>query len=217
MLTGERPSPGEPPRTLPSDAHRELADRHDALVARFTATEPADRPADAFEARGLLLTLPWPATVDAGAARPRSERRSSVSPAGGRLEARLDGAVVDGWTGRAVERVPLSDVALDRARAFARVDHPALQTVLRVDCDDGAIWLEALPGRRLDRALTRAERSSLDAALEALHAEGVVHGRVDPDHVVVGESGAVLRFEGEHDATATVDRDRLGLSRLSAE
>jgi serine/threonine-protein kinase len=214
MLTGERPSPGDSPRAVPSEAHRELSARHDAAVARLAAADPADRPADAFEARSALLSLSWPATVDVGAARPRSERRSSAWPAGGRLEARADGAVVDAWTGRLVERVPLSDRSLERARAFGRADHPGLQTVLRVDREDDSIWLEALRGAPLDRALTRSERSTLGGALEALHAAGGVHGRVDADHVVVGESGAVLRFEAEQDPTATVDRDRLALSRL---
>jgi serine/threonine-protein kinase len=214
MLTGERPSPGEAPRVRPSDAHRELTARHDAVIERLAATEPADRPADAFEARAALMSLPWPATVDATGARTRAERRSSVAPTGGRLEVGLDGAVLDTWTGRAVERVPLSERSLDRARAFARADHAGLQLVLRIDRDDRAIWLDAPRGARLDRPLTRAERSTLDAALAALHAAGAVHGAVDADHVVVGESGAVLRFDGEPDATATVDRDRLALARL---
>jgi serine/threonine-protein kinase len=214
MLTGERPSPGEPPRTLPSEAHRELSARHDAAVLRLGAADPADRPADAFEARSALLSLPWPAAVDSAAARPRPERRSSAWPAGGRVEIRVDGAVVDVWSGRAIERVPLSDRSLERARAFARADHPGLQPVLRVDREDDSIWLEALRGAPLDRALTRSERTTLDAALGALHAAGGVHGRIDADHVVVGESGAVLRFGAEQDATATVDRDRLALSRL---
>ncbi|HEX3344015.1 MAG TPA: serine/threonine-protein kinase, partial [Polyangiaceae bacterium] len=64
MLTGERPMPGEPFRALPSAAHRELDARHDAVVARLTASDPADRPVDAFEARSALLGLPWPGTVD---------------------------------------------------------------------------------------------------------------------------------------------------------
>ena len=98
-----------------------------------------------------------------------------------------------------------------RARAFAHADHEALQAVLRVDREDGAIWLDASPGRPLDRSLTPPERSRLAAALAALHAAGAVHGRVDAAHVVVGESGVVLRFESEQEATATIDRDRLAL------
>jgi serine/threonine-protein kinase len=213
MLTGERPSPAEAPRVLPSQAHRELDERHDAAVARLTAARGAERPADAFEARAALLALPWPATADALGAR-AVERRSSAWPSAGRLEVRLDGVVVDGWMDRPVERVPLSERALARARCFARADHPALQTVLRVDRDEGAIWLGVPPGRPLDRALLPAERAWLEAALEALHGTGGVHGSVDEAHVVLGEDGPLLRFAPEQEATATVDRDRLALSRL---
>ena len=214
MLTGERPMPGEPPRTRPSEAHGELDARHDAVVARLTAVDPAERPADAFEARSALLGLTWPAMVDTVATRRRAERQASVRPRQGRLQAGLDGTLLDTWTGRLIERIPASERALTRARAFARADHLALQSVLRVDDDDGAIWLDAVRGRPLDRSLTAAERAHLEGALEALHATGSVHGRVDAAHVLVDDSGAVLRFEVEQDATATIDRDRLALARL---
>jgi tRNA A-37 threonylcarbamoyl transferase component Bud32 len=214
MLTGERPLPGEPPRARPSEAHAELDARHDAIVARLTAHDPTERPVDAFEARSALLGLPWPATVDKLAPRRRAERKSSVRPRAGRLQLGLDGTALDTWTGRLVERVPASEQALTRARAFARADHRALQSVLRVDHDDEAIWLDVARGRPLDRSLTAAERSDLEGALEALHAAGAVHGHVDPAHVLVDDSGVVLRFEVEHEATATIDRDRLALGRL---
>jgi serine/threonine-protein kinase len=214
MLTGERPVQGEPPRGRPSDAHRELDARHDALVARLTAVDPAARPADAFEARSALLALPWPGTVDTVARRLHAERQPSVRPRVGRLQPGPDGTLLDTWTGRLVERVDISDRAVARARTFARADHAALQAVLRVDHEDGAIWLDAPRGRPLTRPLTAAERSHLAGALEALHAIGAVHGRVDAAHVLVDDSGVVLRFEVEQEATATVDRDRLALARL---
>jgi serine/threonine-protein kinase len=214
MLTGERPMPGEPPRARPSQAHGELDARHDAIVARLTAIDPAERPGDAFEARSALLGLPWPATVDTAATRVRTERKQSARPRAGRLQHGLDGATLDTWTGKLVERVPASDQALARARAFARADHVALQSVLRVDHEDGTLWLEAPRGHPLDRSLTGAERSQLEGALEALHAAGAVHGRVDAAHVLVDDSGVVLRFEVGHEATATIDRDRLALARL---
>jgi serine/threonine-protein kinase len=122
--------------------------------------------------------------------------------------------LLDTWTGRAIERIPVSDRMLTRARAFARADHPALQGILRLDHDEPALWLEARRGRPLDRSLTPAERRLLQEALDALHAAGAVHGLVDAAHLVVDESGVVLRFAGEPDSTATVDRDRLALSRL---
>jgi serine/threonine-protein kinase len=214
MLTGERPAAGAAPRISPSEAHRELSARHDAAIARLTATDPSARPADAFEARRELLALTWPSTVDAGGVRPGTERRASAWPRAGRLEAGPNGAVVDVWTGRGIERVPLSDPCLARARALARADHPGLQAVLRVDREEGTIWLEALHGAALDRPLTPPERARLQGALDALHAAGGVHGSVDAAHVVVCESGPVLRFEPETEATSTIDRDRLALARL---
>jgi serine/threonine-protein kinase len=213
MLTGERPVAERAPSVLPSDAHRQLTPQHDAAVLRLAMNDPAQRPADAFDARSSLLSLAWPAAVDSGAAPPRAERRASPGPRPARLEVSGLG-IFDAWTGRRVERVALSGAALARARAFALADHAALQTVLRVDREDAALWLEALPATHLDRALTGAERSTLESALAALHAAGGVHGRVDAAHVVVGDSGARLRFEVHEDATATVDRDRIALSRL---
>jgi len=152
--------------------------------------------------------------VDMVATRLRAERKPSARPRAERLQLGLDGTLLDTWTGRLIERVPTSEQALTRARAFARADHLALQSVLRVDPEDGAIWLGAPRGRPLDRSLTAAERSHLEGALEALHATGAVHGRVDAAHVMVDDSGVVLRFEVEQEATATIDRDRLALARL---
>ncbi|MGD0525355.1 MAG: protein kinase [Polyangiaceae bacterium] len=214
MLTGERPVPGAAPRLRPSDVHRELDGRHDAVVDRLTAVDPAERPADAFEARSALLGLAWPAAVDTIARQQRAERRSSVRPPAGRLQLEPDGALRDTWTGRRVARVAASERALARARAFARADHLALQTVLRVDHEDGAIWLDAPRGGPLVRSLTDAERAHLGAGLEALHAAGAAHGHVDAAHVLVDDSGVVLLFEADGEATATIDRDRLALGRL---
>jgi hypothetical protein len=214
MLTGARPLPTEPARMEPSEAHGELDARHDAAVARLTASDPAERPADAFEARRALLALPWPASLGAAVTRPALERTSGAPDAAGRLQPALDGTSLDAWTGRFIERVPVSDRVLPRARTFARADHPALQRVLRLDHDEGALWLDAARGQPLSRSLTVAERRQLEEALEALHGAGGVHGRVDAAHVLVGVSGVVLRFEPDQEATATLDRDRLALARL---
>jgi len=214
MLTGERPSPGEAPRVSPSAAHRELTTTHDAVVARLAATAPEDRPTDAFEARHALLALHWPSTVDTVAGRPRAERGSSAHPDAGRLAQDVNGEVLDAWTGRRVELAPLTESTLARARAFARADHAGLQPVLRVDRAAGSIWLGAVSRLPLGRPLAPAERATLEGALAALHGAGAVHGRVDAAHVALGESGAVLRFDGETDSTSSVDRDRLALSRI---
>jgi serine/threonine-protein kinase len=213
-LTGEKPAVGTAPRTMPSEAHRELDARHDTLVARLTSADPSERPG-ALEARSMLAALPWPADVDAGGARVRTERKSSAWPAAGRLEMNAtDGSVRDSWLGRAIERVPLDERPLANARAFAAAGHPALQTVLRVDREDGTIWLAALPAAPRQFPLSASERSVLARALDALHAAGGVHGAVDLAHVVVVDDGVVLRFASSHDPTATVDRDRLALARL---
>jgi serine/threonine-protein kinase len=214
MLTGERPAPGEPPRTAPSQAHRELTAEHDAIVDRMTSREPLDRPSDAFEARRTLTALPWPATADsriAGAG--RSERRSSGWPGAARLEAGLDGRTIDGWTGRAIERVALDDAVLAHARAFAIADHPGLQTVLRVAREDDSLWLEPLRGDPLERPLSAEEHARLASALSALHAAGAAHGRVDRAHVVVTGGGVVLRFDRPDSAARQAD-DQLALARM---
>jgi tRNA A-37 threonylcarbamoyl transferase component Bud32 len=214
MITGERPSPTEAPRSRPSEAHRELDARHDAVVARLADTDADVRPADAFEARMALLALPWPGAVDANAPRAPAEKMPSGHPAAGRVESDADGRVVDGWTGRAIERVALDERVLMRARAFSLADHPSLQTVLRVEHADQTLWLEAARGRPLDRALAADERARLVAALEALHRRGIVHGSVDREHLRITGEGVVLRFSPGCDPTATVDRDRLWLARL---
>jgi serine/threonine-protein kinase len=216
MITGERPTPGESPRVRPSGAHRQLGEDHDAVVARLTATDPAQRPADAFEARAALEALSWPATVDSQAATPRTDRRPSARPHEGRLEPRADGTYLDGWTGRVIELVPETPASLALARAFVLAGHDALQTVLRVDREGNAIWLGAMKGSAPGRALSGEERSRLAAALAALHARGAAHGRVDAAHVVLGESGAGLRFDADPDPSASAEGDRASLARLAA-
>jgi len=214
MLTGERATASRRTPRRPSEAHRELGAAHDAVVARLDAPSPADRPADAFEARSSLLALTWPATCDPTAL-PRVVRRSSVRPEGQRVAPPgPDGAEVDTWTEREIVRVPLTAKTLERARAFARADHPGLQAVLRVDREAASIWLEARRGRAPGGGLTREDRALLDAGLEALHAAGGIHGHVDAEHVVIDERGVVLLFEGDAGPMATIDRDRLALTRL---
>jgi hypothetical protein len=216
MITGERPSPTEAARARPSDAHRELDPRHDAVVARLAAANADLRPADAFEARSALLRLDWPAAVDPLATAPPAENKTpSAHPAAGRVEADAGGRAVDGWTGRAIARVPLDERVLQRARVFALADHPSLQLVLRVEHADQTLWLEAVRGCPLDRALAVDERARLRGALDALHRRRIVHGSVDRAHLMVTDSGAVvLLFSPDCDPTATVDRDRLALARL---
>lgn len=216
MLTGEVPDPSQPRRTRASDVHDELDERHDAVVLRMTAREADERPPDAFEARASLVGLPWPSSTGRTTARLHSSDPASRRSAARRLEAGPDGHEIDVWTGRPIERVPLSEIALARARAFAIADHPALQPVLRVDRDEATIWLGALSGHPLDGALSHGQRTRLEQALAALHRADGIHGSVDPVHVVVDEeAGVMLRFEPDQSATATMDSDRIALARLA--
>ncbi|HZU83452.1 MAG TPA: serine/threonine-protein kinase [Polyangiaceae bacterium] len=216
MLTGERPCPGDPSLRPPSAAHRELDTRHDAVVASMIADDPDARPADAFEARALLASVPWPAAVCRPPEVARRDGHRAPEGHDERLETRADGVQVDSWTGRPIETVAATDRVLSRARAFALADHPALQAVWRVDRAAPAIWLEHLAGRPRATPLSDADRARLRAALVALHATGVAHGRVDWRHIASREDGVVLRFEPEHDPTATADLDWIALARLEA-
>ena len=194
MLTGRRAG-AKPPRALPSAAHPDLDARHDAIVALMTARDPAASPADAFQAREMLLSLPWPgpANTSGDPGREGAERVASDRPGSDRLEPVPDGTVVDAWTGRAIERVPLSDEVLERARLFARAGHGALQPVLRVDRDGGCLWLAACTS--IDRPLTAPERVRLEGALVALQDAGERPGLVDSTPVAFGPGGeVVVRF-----------------------
>jgi serine/threonine-protein kinase len=216
MLTGERPSPSDRPHLRPSDAHPQLGAEHDAVVDRMTASDPLQRPADAFEARSALAALRWPGAADTRAppSGSRGERMTSAWPPSARLEVGSDGRTTDVWTGRAIERVPLSEGTRARARAFASADHPALQPVLRMAREDDALWLEAVAGYTLNRPLTVAERERLDSAIRALHAAGAVHGSVDREHVTVSPDGVILRFGDPPSPGASPTGDALALARL---
>ncbi len=191
MLTGRRPLLAQP-RALPSEAHSELDARHDAIVAQMTAQDPRSRPADAFRARDTLLSLPWPGPAvtrgDPGLG--GAERKASNRPGSERLERRPDGSLVDVWTGRAIECVPLSDEVLERARIFARAGHEALQPVLRVDRDGGCVWLAAC-GAPIDRALSPSEQARLESALEALQGAGAAPASMGAAPVAVGPGGEI--------------------------
>jgi eukaryotic-like serine/threonine-protein kinase len=218
MLTGERPdarSSGSTMRTRPSGVHRDLDTQHDDLVLTFLAADPEGRPEDAFAARRALGSLRWPSTIELAAA-PRVERPRSEHPAAIRLSRSPDGTPTDVWLDRRVVTLELDPATLARASVFARADHPALQAVLRVDRTDRSIWLAAPRGTRLPGRLSPAQAATLRDALTRLHAIGEVHGQVDPAHVIVDETGAViLTFSPAPDVTATADLDRLALARLS--
>jgi serine/threonine-protein kinase len=194
MLTGERPQAIGPARVRPSQVHRGLGPPHDEVVERLSAPAPADRPPSAFEAHRLIAALEWP-DEPAHEAVPTLAGAPSEPPSrAARLATTTGELAMDLWTGRVIDRVPLSDAVLARARAFASVDHPALQTVLRVDRDGGAVWLEACPGERLTRPLAPAERARLEEAIAALVGAGAGPVDLAGENVVLTCDGPVLRF-----------------------
>lgn len=221
MLTGEKPEAGLGASTLqvrPSGVHRDLSAKHDSLVLSFMSQDPKDRPDDAFAARRALGAMKWPNTIEKVAA-PRAEaRRESDRPSGVRLLPSTDdrGIEIDQWLGRKVVCLPLDDATLARASIFARADHHALQAVLRVDRTGGQVWLAAPRGAPLTGKLTPAQSTTLREALAALHEVGQPHGAVDPEHVFVDETGAVLlTYAPPPGPTTTFDVDRLALASLS--
>jgi serine/threonine-protein kinase len=195
--------------------HRDLDTRHDAVVFSLMADDPTKRPADAFAARRALGALRWPSTIERVAV-PRAERKVDTErPSAARLVTAPDGDI-DHWLGRRVEPMALDDTVLARASAFARADHPALQTVLRVDREKRAVWLAVPRGAPLTTDLSPEQAVVLREAVDRLHEAGGVHGAIDRAHVFVDDTGAVtLRFSPKATTTATVDLDRLALAKLS--
>jgi len=225
MLTGERPpAPGAAPatqrdgafRTRPSGVHRDLDVRHDEIVLRLLAESPEDRPEDAFAARRELGAVVWPSTIERA-----TLKKGSIAPApreaeSGRLRARPDGLLEDTWAGRLVESIPLDDVALARARVFARLEHPLLQPVLRVAREAGALWLAHPDARAPQRRVTPREAEELRRAVALLHAEGFVHGAIDEAHLrELADGTLMLRFSPNQGPTGTFDNDRMALARLT--
>jgi serine/threonine-protein kinase len=192
MLTGAKPGAA---RILPSEAHDGLDVRHDEVIRRLLETDPRARPGDAFQAREMLLSLPWPELASAASEHAGGiERGPSDRPGSERLVSRADGSIVDVWMERMIERVPLTDEVLARARIFARADHGALQAVLRVDREAGCLWLAAC-GPSIERPMTPAEQERLHGALDALRAAGAPAAFVDAAQAAMGASGElVVRF-----------------------
>jgi len=229
MLTGERPranlddapssvtQPNGARAARPSGIHRDLDARHDALVLRFLADNPDERPEDAFAARRALSALKWPSTLERTPLRKGSEHPRPLREGHARLVPRDDGLTVDTYTGRPVMCLPLDDVTLERARVFAGLDHPLLQPVLKVDRESGTLWLSDADARPLARPLPASDAARVREALAALHAEGLVHGRLDAGHLRERADGSlVLFFSANQGPTGTVDNDRIALAKLVA-
>jgi serine/threonine-protein kinase len=228
LLTGEAPAPVQDRiEPAPSACHPDLREQHDAIVARLLQEDPKKRPADAFEARRLLLGVTWPERIWPRKKR-LSERPRSMRPTA-ETEARLTAAASfgdgrdaalrqhDTWLDRDVLVLPGDAETLARARAFARAGHASLPTVLRVERDTEAVWVAAPLGKALadePRGLSPGQVARLREAIEALHAAGGAHGRVDPEHLYWHDGEVVLAFPRGDVVEGAADRDREALARL---
>ncbi|MCE7895085.1 MAG: hypothetical protein DYH12_36160, partial [Sorangiineae bacterium PRO1] len=99
----------------------------------------------------------------------------------------------DSWLERDVYVLQLASAAAERARAFARADHRALASVLCVQPDKSAVWVEVVSGERVT-LLDPQERRELGDALAALHRAGSAHGAVDSSHVIRRGGETLLGF-----------------------
>ncbi len=232
LLTGEAAVPvTDRLAVLPSACHPDLTEAHDAILAAFLQEDPKKRPADAFEARRLLLSLPWPERIWKRSTR-RSIRPPSDHPGGpdrARLTASLD--IADGrdlpflhhdlWLDRDVLILPLDEPALACARAFARAGHPTLPTVLRVDEQAQEIWIAPPRGRSLadqSRGLSPGMVARLREALESLHAAEGAHGHVDAEHLYWHDGEITLAYPRSTMAVEeAMESDRAALSRLAVD
>lgn len=93
-----------------------------------------------------------------------------------------------------------SERFLAEAKLTARLDHPSIVRVLQAGDASGAIFLaleyiagrtlsEAISERSLDSRSTRGVLLQILEGLTYLHAQGVVHGDLKPDNVVLGADG----------------------------
>jgi serine/threonine protein kinase len=232
LLTGEQATPvTDRLAVTPSSCHPDLTEAHDAILARLLQDDPKKRPADAFEARRLLLSIPWPERIWKREKR-RSIRPPSDHPGGPdrvRLVASLDMAdgrdmallQHDSWLDRDVLVLPLDEATLARARAFARAGHPTLPAVLRVDLEAHAIWIAPPRGRALadyPRGLSPGQLARLREALDALHTAEGGHGHVDAEHLYWHDGEITLAYPRTLVSTAeAMESDRAALGRLAGE
>lgn len=243
LLTGSLPFPGPdfvdqhltqtPPR--PSEVAPSLGTIFDDWILRLLAKEPTDRFASATDAAEALSAialgsarLPPPSTTPVAKEASISETPSERYRSDGQREpVRLKGAQAlrDQWLERDVLRVPCEADRFVRLRALAQGDSPWLQTIYALDVDARIAIVEAPSGERLDDLAEDDPRwpaalEDIDQALRALHRNGIVHGQVRADHIVVGKGRSVLLLplEDERDAAersaATMEDDLRALAAL---
>lgn len=206
MITGEIATPltGAFGDRAPSDYHVDLDERHDAIVALLLAEEPTKRPHDAFETRKLIEGIKWsqrviehdaPASVRTRSSRPPAPNDQRVGPPREMGDAR-DALHLrfDRWFERDV--LVLGPEELERARGFARADHPSLPLVLRAHPETGEIWVSRPLGRALadGAVLAPTLHDRLRSAVETLHQKGTAHGAIDAEHVYVQDGEVYLAY-----------------------
>jgi serine/threonine-protein kinase len=206
-LTGQPPRPADELLVWPSNVYPgELHHGHDAVVARLLQRDPEARFETASEARDAIRALSWTAH---GAPR-RVELPRAPAVATGRLRRTTSGAYVDELTRR--EIVPLDPSLLPLARAVAQLDHPAFETVLRVDPLTSSAWVERADGVELEDSpgvLDEAGAKRLGSAIRALHAAGYTHGAIDADHVVQTAEGPRWRLPLSVSVQSTTAEERV--------
>ena len=226
----------------PSTVHRDLDKRHDALLDRWLANDPALRPAAAADAAKELAALPWTDRLEAVAPTaslppPSGSRRPSSAAPDARL-APYEGAetatesalgddehgqlVVDRHTDRRLRVLPANDAILLRASLFAADDDRTLQPVLRHDPGEGTLWLEEPPLRHAtaplagERGLDSWILQRFSEALRALHRRGYIHGRIDGAHLHRTETGEPwIRFAPVAPTGASAERDLQDLAAIA--
>jgi serine/threonine-protein kinase len=89
--------------------------------------------------------------------------------------------------------------------------------VLRVDAATQSIWIAAPLGRALadePRGLSPGQIARLREAVEALHAVGGAHGRIEADHLYAKDGDVTLAFPRGEPVPDAAARDREALARL---
>jgi serine/threonine-protein kinase len=213
--------PRDPAAMLLSHHHQDLDARHDAILARLLAKDPADRPGNADEAKSLLGSIPWSDQVptidkrEAATPAPRAGPDERFTPLAGTVgeDRRLD-SVLD----REVVVLPYDERWLPLLLAFAAVKSPSIATVLTASAQRGLVIVERPLGRPLSSSATSLSPPALGrlrAALAELHASGLAHGSIDRDHVYVTEDGfPMLAFPRELKPASPTD-DLRALSSLA--
>ena len=191
-LTGLAPRPAEELEVLPSGVYPgELDERHDEVVRGLLRRDPKARTASASEARDAVRALTWTAH-GAPQVSAREERPAAV---GHRLRSGALGVFVDEVLRREIRLLPAALLPL--ARLVASRDLRAIEAPLRVDPVSGAVWVEVASGAPFDETvdfLSPDEAGRLAAAIGALHREGLSHGALLPEAIVLTREGPVWRF-----------------------